>query len=152
VQRFVVGLCLCLLIAASAVMLALPTPSQFELEGNAVVDSAPADDWANTVPPPPSATSEALASVFVADGSGNATIFTTGGSKDVNDISQWQWKDEAGGLPLLVAVSALRRVKPAGAAHVTQNTSEYFDRHLSCAPKRKKEAEAEGDGLFGSQH
>lgn len=77
--------------------LALPTPSQFELDGNAVVESS--DDWANTVPPPPGAGSAALASTFVADGSSNATIFTTGGSKDINDINQWQWKDQLGGLP-----------------------------------------------------
>jgi hypothetical protein len=71
----------------------------FELDGNAVVDNPPADDWANTVPPPPSAGSEAIASTFVADGSGNTTIFTTGGSKDINDISQWSFKDLLGGLP-----------------------------------------------------
>lgn len=75
---------------------ALPTPSQFELEGNAVVDGT-GDDWANTVPL--SATSEALVSTFIADGSGNKTIFTGGGSKDINDINQWQWKDQLGGLP-----------------------------------------------------
>src|SRR5262247_1675843 len=77
---------------------ALPTPTQFELDGNALVDSPPADDWANTVPTK-TASSEALTSTFIADGSGNATIFTTGGSKDINDMSQWQWKDQLGGLP-----------------------------------------------------
>jgi hypothetical protein len=98
------GVVLCLVIGLSwTVIQALPTPSQFELEGNAVVDALPpnttADDWANTVPPPPGATSEALASVFIADGAGNATIFTTGGSKDINDVSQWRHKNDAGGLP-----------------------------------------------------
>jgi hypothetical protein len=36
---------------------------------------------------------------FVVDGSGNKTIFTGGGSKDSIDISSWNWKDDAGGLP-----------------------------------------------------
>lgn len=66
---------------------AIPTPTQLELDGNALVDSSPADDWANTVPTK-TASSGALTRTFVADGSGNATIFTTGGSKDINDISQ----------------------------------------------------------------
>lgn len=94
-----VGGVVAVVVAAVAwvVVEALPTPSQFELEGNATVEG-PGDDWANTVPIP-GPTSEALAATFVADGSGNATIFTTGGSKDVNDISQWQWKDQLGGLP-----------------------------------------------------
>src|SRR5262247_889683 len=77
---------------------ALPTPTQFELDGNATVDSPPADDWANTVPTK-SASSEALVSTFVADGSGNATIFTSGGSKDIEDLTQWKWKNQLGGLP-----------------------------------------------------
>jgi hypothetical protein len=88
------------LLAATTMLVtlsALPT-SEFELEGNAVVDSPPSDDWANTVPTV-LAGSEAKTSVFIADGSGNATIFTGGGSKDINDISQWKWKDELGGLP-----------------------------------------------------
>jgi hypothetical protein len=33
------------------------------------------------------------------DGSLNASIFTGGGSKDPQDISNWAWKDGAGGLP-----------------------------------------------------
>jgi len=74
---------------------ALPD-NTFELEGNAIVNGI-GDDWQNTVPL--SATSEALVSTFVADGSGNATIFTGGGSKDINDLNQWSWKDQLGGLP-----------------------------------------------------
>lgn len=77
--------------------LALPTPTEFELEGNAVVDGS-GDDWANTVPTR-SASSEAFTSSFVVDGSGNKTIFTGGGSKDINDLSSWSWKDQQGGLP-----------------------------------------------------
>ena len=88
-----------MVLAIGVVLYALPTPTEFELEGNAVVDSGPADDWANTVPPPPSGSSSALVSTFVADGSGNATIFTGGGSKDIENISSWKWKDQLGGLP-----------------------------------------------------
>jgi hypothetical protein len=74
---------------------ALPTPSQFELEGNATVEATA--DWANTVVN--GNTGGALATSFIVDGSGNKTIFTGGGSKDINDISSWQWKDQLGGLP-----------------------------------------------------
>src|SRR5262245_39608636 len=77
--------------------LAIPT-AVFELDGNATVNTAPSDDWANPVPTVQGG-SEALASVFNADGSGNATIMTTGGSKDINDMNQWGWKDQLGGLP-----------------------------------------------------
>ncbi len=91
---------LCVVVLMWVRITALPTPSQFELEGNAVVDGTnpPGDDWANTVPTKTEG-SEAIVSAFVADGSGNATIFTTGGSKDINDIDQWSYKDQAGGLP-----------------------------------------------------
>src|SRR5262245_11352017 len=76
---------------------AIPT-AVCELDGNAVVNNAPCDDWANTVPTKQGA-SEALASVVMADWSGNTTIMTTGGSKDVSDINSWSWKDQLGGLP-----------------------------------------------------
>src|SRR5262245_6994978 len=98
VARTTIGLVVIAALVLCGRILALPTPTQFELDANALVDSAPADDWANTVPTK-TAGSEAITSTFVADGSGNATIFTTGGSKDVNDINQWQWKDQLGGLP-----------------------------------------------------
>src|SRR5215204_2346028 len=38
-------------------------------------------------------------SSHVSDGLLNSTIFTGGGSKDQEDITEWAWKDEAGGLP-----------------------------------------------------
>ena len=66
----------------------------FELDGNALDDpNVAGDDW-NT-----SGGGGAIAQAFVADGSGNKTIFTGGGSKDNIDISSWNWKDDAGGLP-----------------------------------------------------
>lgn len=91
------GWVLTLIVAGVVWVKALPTNTQFELEGNATVEG-PGDDWANTVPVK-TAGSEAIVSTFIADGSGNATIFTGGGSKDIRDISQWAWKDDAGGLP-----------------------------------------------------
>lgn len=94
-QKLVIGVLVCLAVVLVSVVRALPTPSQFELEGNATVESSA--DWANTVVG--GNTGGALATTFVVDGSGNKTIFTGGGSKDVNDISQWAWKDQLGGLP-----------------------------------------------------
>src|SRR5262245_42854392 len=98
VARTTIGLVVIAALVLCGRILALPTPTQFELDGNALVNSPPADDWANTVPTK-TASSEALTSAFIADGSGNVTIFTTGGSKDINDLNQWQWKDQLGGLP-----------------------------------------------------
>jgi hypothetical protein len=71
----------------------------FELDENATSSIAPGEDW-DVVE---NGTSSALASVFVPDGddfSGGITVppglptddltyFTTGGSKDVNDIDEW---------------------------------------------------------------
>src|SRR5262249_57194710 len=36
---------------------------------------------------------------WIAEPSLTSSIFTTGGSKDPADVSSWQWKDMAGGLP-----------------------------------------------------
>ena len=60
----------------------------FELDGNAITDHAGTalpDDW-NRINPGPG--SHALVSSFDVDPLG-ATIFTGGGSKDVQDVSQW---------------------------------------------------------------
>ena len=95
-MTWLAGLAVGIMVLTTPLVRALPTPSQFELEGNAIVDGT-GDDWQNTVPL--SASSEALISTFLADGSGNATIFTGGGSKDLQDISSWKWKDQLGGLP-----------------------------------------------------
>jgi hypothetical protein len=59
----------------------------FELDGDALDDpNVAGDDW-NT-----SGGGSAVAQAFAADGSGNKTIFTGGGSKDNIDINQWSWK------------------------------------------------------------
>jgi hypothetical protein len=79
--------------------LAVHNLNLFELDENATNGAAPGDDWDQVY----GDTSSAMASVFVADGddfSGGITVpaglpsddtsyFTTGGSKDVNDVNQW---------------------------------------------------------------
>jgi hypothetical protein len=79
----------------------------FELDGNATNNPAVAgDDWDNvchqvlgTDCSTTSDTTGALAVDWVAEPNLNSTIFTGGGSKDPQDVSQWAWKDGAGGLP-----------------------------------------------------
>jgi hypothetical protein len=78
----------------------------FELDGNAVNGPAPGDDWDNVCHQvtgsdcsTTSNTNGATAVDWVSEPNLNATIFTGGGSKDPQDVSQWAWKDGAGGLP-----------------------------------------------------
>ena len=82
----------------------------FELDGNAVSGSgaggAAPDDWdrvcrevLSTNCGTTDSTHGATAVSWEDDGALNATIFTGGGSKDPQNISDWAWKDEAGGLP-----------------------------------------------------
>jgi hypothetical protein len=93
----------------------------FQLDGNAQtsVQSNPVanDDWdkvchqvtvtddtTNSIPdqctsPNPGDTTGATAVSFTSEPNQNASIFTGGGSKDPQDISDWAWKDGAGGLP-----------------------------------------------------
>jgi hypothetical protein len=78
----------------------------FELDGNATNDSSVlGDDWDNVchqvVGSDCSTTSDtngATAVSWVAEPNRSTSIFTGGGSKDPQDISNWAWKD-AGGLP-----------------------------------------------------
>jgi hypothetical protein len=78
----------------------------FELDGNATNAAAtPGDDWDNvchqvihTDCSTTNDTTGATAVDWVAEPNQNATIFTGGGSKDPQDVSNWAWKD-AGGLP-----------------------------------------------------
>ncbi len=81
----------------------------FELDGNAVNGPAPGDDWDNVchqvlhsdcgTTSDTSAAGGATAVDWVAEPNLNSTIFTGGGSKDPQDVSNWAWKDGAGGLP-----------------------------------------------------
>jgi len=78
----------------------------FELEGNATNDPAVVgDDWDNVCHQvlgsdcsTTSDTTGATAVAWTAEPNPNFTIFTGGGSKDPQDISNWAWKN-AGGLP-----------------------------------------------------
>jgi hypothetical protein len=65
-------------------------PGLFELDGNAVTNNTTSglpDDWDRINPGPGF---HGAVSSFVVDPAG-ATIFTTGGSKDVQDITQWKY-------------------------------------------------------------
>jgi hypothetical protein len=87
--------------------LAVHDTGSFELDGNAVNNPAVlGDDWDNVCHQvlhndcsTSSNTTGATAVDWVSDGNLNSTIFTGGGSKDPQDISNWAWKDGAGGLP-----------------------------------------------------
>jgi len=83
----------------------------FELEGDAVNNTAVnGDDWdsickkATATATPPLCTTAPNASAgvgdvsFVSESNPNSDIFTGGGSKDTGDIPGWNWKDD-GGLP-----------------------------------------------------
>jgi hypothetical protein len=101
----------------------------FELEGNATNDAALAgDDWDNvcfevvgtgcTTTNATSAFGGATAVAWKAEPDPSASIFTGGGSKDPEDISNWAWKDQ-GGLPdkdnLLHSFAARYTVPTTGA-------------------------------------
>jgi hypothetical protein len=86
--------------------LAVHDTGVFELDGNATNQAAPGDDWDNVCHQVTGSdcsttnnTTGATAVDWVAEPSLNSTIFTGGGSKDPQDISNWAWKDGAGGLP-----------------------------------------------------
>jgi hypothetical protein len=107
------------LILAAALSLLVITGAQavhdtgaFQLDGNAQTSdlgtppSNGTDDWdrvchqvQGTDCSISTNTTGATAVSFTNDGAQNATIFTTGGSKDPSDISSWAWKDQSGGLP-----------------------------------------------------
>ncbi len=61
----------------------------FELDGNTQDNPALSGlDWESTFPPATPRTSP-----FPIQDPAPQTIFTTGGSKDINDVSQWRWKN-----------------------------------------------------------
>jgi len=110
-----IGLALGTLMAIASTAGAVHDTGVFQLDGNAQksLDSNPTavDDWdvicaANPATctfasgyVPPSGTTSATTSAHIFDGAQNASIFTTGGSKDPQDLSNWKWKDQTGGLP-----------------------------------------------------
>jgi hypothetical protein len=87
--------------------LAVHDTGAFELDGNATNAAAtPGDDWDNVCHQvlgndcsTTDNTNGATAVDWVAEPNLNSTIFTGGGSKDPQEISNWQWKNGAGGLP-----------------------------------------------------
>ena len=92
-----------MLTAMAAIGLAVPLlaisvndSSVFNLDGDASIGPGSGDDWENiaddrTGGPGVIAQDNSLASSFLSDGLGSTdVVFTGGGSKDVNDINQWQ--------------------------------------------------------------
>jgi hypothetical protein len=142
------------LVAGSVVLLGQPAlavhdAGAFQLDGNAqasVQSSPPASDDSDLVCKAsagcpgfqsgltPSGTlganlpagSTVTASAFKNDGAPNASIFTTGGSKDPSDLSSWQWKDNVGGLPdkdnLLDSFAARYQMPPSATCPVLSGT------------------------------
>jgi hypothetical protein len=117
-----------------AVLAAGPGQSFFELDASqdlsngsapkaAVTDHGAGlpDDWDRVAAGTSGASATSFDSETTATGSANnATIFTGGGSKDQQPISNWGWKDASGGLPdkdnLLHAMSA--RYGAGATAHI----------------------------------
>ena len=73
----------------------------FQLEGNAVDDTTATepDDWENVLDDPDLLPDGADETSFVAEPNPATTFFTGGGSKDPQDIPNWLWKNDTGGLP-----------------------------------------------------
>jgi hypothetical protein len=101
-----IGVIAALVIGWQVAAFAVHDTGAFELDGNATNAAAtPGDDWDNvchkvdpTSCPNPSDPTGASAVSWTAEPDPSASIFTGGGSKDPQDISNWAWKD-AGGLP-----------------------------------------------------
>ncbi|HXH28799.1 MAG TPA: hypothetical protein VNL37_07120, partial [Candidatus Polarisedimenticolia bacterium] len=82
-----------------AILLAVHDNGLFELDGNAISEAAPGDDWADVY----NGTSGAIQTLFIGAATeanpsacpspvpscNDVSYFTGGGSKDVNDIPQW---------------------------------------------------------------
>jgi hypothetical protein len=86
-----VGLASPLVLLSIGTALAVHTLGLFEIDdpANAFDDSGlgPPDDWDNVF----DGTDSSIQSIFITDGSGKGDdIFQTGGSKDIQDVSEWQ--------------------------------------------------------------
>jgi hypothetical protein len=93
-----IGVIATLVIGWQVAAFAVHDAGVFELEGNALDDPAPGDDWENVFNGTQTG-SGAGAKAFLTETPADAsTIFTGGGSKDPIDIPSWKWKD-GGGLP-----------------------------------------------------
>ena len=107
-----IGVIAALVIGWQVAAFAVHDTGKFELDGNATNAAAtPGDDWDNVCREvavrdgtnvnctTTNSTNGATAREWVAEPNLDSTIFTGGGSKDPQDISNWKWKDGAGGLP-----------------------------------------------------
>ncbi|HAG09283.1 MAG TPA: hypothetical protein DCK87_06975, partial [Desulfotomaculum sp.] len=93
----IVAFVMLLLLMSTGAALALPNGTTFELDRNAQDSNAKnvlPDDWDSLFPVNQSPA--AKVAVFVPDPEKN-NIFTTGGSKDINDVTEWGWT--AGNVP-----------------------------------------------------
>jgi hypothetical protein len=133
--------------------LAVHDTGAFQLDGNAqqsVPALATGDDWDNVCHQysgavDPTAlcsttinTTGSTAGLWTCDKSlnattsctNNATIFTSGGSKDPQDINNWVWKDGAGGLPdkdnLVHAFAARYSLTPSTTCPSSSSTCEVI--------------------------
>ena len=83
-------------VAVPLLVMSVDNTNIFELEGDASDGAASGDDWQNiaddrTGGPGTITQNNSLVSTFLTDGlDASDTVFTGGGSKDVNDVTQWQ--------------------------------------------------------------
>jgi len=94
-KKTTIGVALALAIALAAgvaTVLAVDDLGVFELDGNAVDNTAGApDDWQTVnVPPPGGSPGNSIARTGVLVDPAGTTIFRGGGSKDINDVNQWR--------------------------------------------------------------
>lgn len=90
-KELLAALFMCFSVVLWAVVVNVDDSNIFELEGNPQDDVAIAgDDWAKIGPGGNGGAS--IAKAFSHD-ENNASIFTQGGSKDGNGITQWRWTD-----------------------------------------------------------
>jgi hypothetical protein len=102
-----IGVIAALVIGWQVAAFAVHDTGKFELDGDATNQAAKAgDDWDNvcrqvtgTNCSTTTGAPDATATEWVAEPNLDSTIFTGGGSKDPIDISSWNWKNGAGGLP-----------------------------------------------------
>ncbi len=78
-------------------------PAVFELDGNTQDNAAAGLDWESAFPPGTPLTANPI------QDPAPLTIYTTGGSKDINNVSQWRHK--SGGLFRRVALRQQRRCR-----------------------------------------
>src|SRR5215472_9656632 len=94
----------------------------FELDGNTQDNAPPGLDWESAFPPGTPLTANPI------QDPAPLTIFTTGGSKDTNDVSQWKWKN--GSVPdkdnILQAVAVGLQL-PAGGGTAIYFAATRFD-------------------------